>query len=596
MKKLLRLRILLFFPIILLCLTVSLFSNGGVKVDAYSMQIKALQGKHGVDVYATFESSNPVVYPVPTSIKKFQVTILNKKGHVAFSSNEKFLDLTGNELVSRIRGRFNNDTLRVLAEIKAQKKVQVQVLEEWTRVRLRPDLKVSSIQAPTAQNVNVPFNVEVFIQEIKMQTAATCDVSLYREGSLIHTTTNVAVAAGGNASVVFAGLTYSSAGVQRYSVVISNVNPGEYDSKNNKRKFSISFSNPATQVAQSNYYLQYDKEADLYDELAVTASNGQHILDNHAEDNSESFIYQTSIDNPPITTSTLDTAAFIIIRSDGSVIQNLFTNVPLTYSNADSSVYQVWDSVNNITLTTRKYSSSCYSSIERYMSNFVYYYDDHAGSSYYYSGGSRTSTFPNQDTSSFLPTSSFLNEDNVLKVSLVTTFGDYKFGGGAAINLNTTFIQANFDTSYTYWDPSLDDSVNYTLRSFVKTGSTTASGLTDVTFLPTMSQKSKAKIIAQITETDLPKEFRLNQNYPNPFNPTTSITFALPKNSFVNVKVYDMLGREVRTLLSSDMPAGNHGVQWKGDDNGGHFVSSGTYIYRITTDNFVSTKKMILMK
>jgi hypothetical protein len=582
MKKLLRLRILLSSPVILLCLTVSLFSNGREKVDPYSMQITALQGKHAVDVYATFESSNPVEYPVPASIKKFQVTILNKKGHVVFISHEKFLDLTGNQLVSRIRGRFDNDTLRVLAEIKLQKKVPRQVLEAWTRVRLRPDLKVTSIQAPTAQNVNVPFNVEVFIQEINMQTAATCDVSLYREGSLIHTTTNVAVAAGGNASVVFGGLTYSSEGVQNYCVVISNVNPGDYASKNNKRTFSITFSNPAPQVAQSSYYFQYNKEADLFDEHYVIVSNGQHILDNHAENNTESFIYQTSIDNPPITTSTPVSAAFIIIRSDSSMIQNSFADVPLSYGDADSSVYQVMDTVNSISLTIRKYSSTCYSSIERYMSNYVYYYDDHAGFSYYFSGGP--------------PTSSFLNEDNVLKVSLVTTIGDYQFGGGAAINLTTTFTQANFDTSYTYWEPSLDDSVNYSLHSFAKSGMTTASGVTDITFLPTMSQKSKAKISPQITEAGLPKEFRLNQNYPNPFNPTTSITYALPKNSFVNVTVYDMLGREVKTLLSSDMPAGNHGVQWRGDDNGGHLVSSGTYIYRITANNFVSVKKMILMK
>jgi hypothetical protein len=579
MKNLLRLRVLLSSPVILLCLTASLFSNGRGKVDPYSMQIKALQGKHAVDIYATFESSDPVKYPLPDAIRKFQVKILNRKGRVAFISNERFLDLTGNQLVSRIRGRFDNDTLRVLAEIKAQNKGPQQVLEAWTRVRLRPDLKISSIQAPDTQYVNVPFSVEVFIKEINKQTAATCDVSLYREGSLIHTTTSVAVAAGGNASVVFAGLTYSSVGVQDYSVVISNVSPGEYDSKNNKRKFSITFSNPA---AQSNYYFQYNKQADLYDEHYVTVSNGQHILDNHFEDNSESFIYQTSVDNPPITVSTPVSAAFIIIRSDNSVIQNSFADLPLSYGDADSSIYQVMDTLNNISLTIRKYGNTCYSSIERYMSNSVYYYDDHAGYSYYFSDGP--------------PTSSFLNEDNVLKVSLLTSFGDYKFGGGAVINLITTFTQENVDTSYTYWDPSLEDSVYYTLHSFAKNGMTTATGVTDVTFLPTMSQKSKAKIIAQITETGLPKEFRLNQNYPNPFNPTTDISFALPKNSFVSVRVYDILGREVKTLLSSDMAAGNHGVQWRGDDNGGHLVSSGTYIYRITADNFVSAKKMILMK
>jgi hypothetical protein len=117
-----------------------------------------------------------------------------------------------------------------------------------------------------------------------------------------------------------------------------------------------------------------------------------------------------------------------------------------------------------------------------------------------------------------------------------------------------------------------------------------------VTILPGASQRNKAKITVKRDETGLPKEFQLNQNYPNPFNPTTIITFALPKNAFVSVKVYDMLGREVKTLLSDEMSAGIHAVEWRGDDNGGTRASSGTYLYRITATDFVSTRKMILMK
>ena len=94
----------------------------------------------------------------------------------------------------------------------------------------------------------------------------------------------------------------------------------------------------------------------------------------------------------------------------------------------------------------------------------------------------------------------------------------------------------------------------------------------------------------------VPSNYVLYQNYPNPFNPSTNIKYALLQNSFVSIKVYDILGREVKTLVSSELPAGNHSIVWKGDDNNGHSVSSGTYIYRIHTDNFVQTKKMILMK
>ena len=94
----------------------------------------------------------------------------------------------------------------------------------------------------------------------------------------------------------------------------------------------------------------------------------------------------------------------------------------------------------------------------------------------------------------------------------------------------------------------------------------------------------------------IPTQFELSQNYPNPFNPTTNITYALPQNSYVSIKVYDMIGREVKTLVNTEMLAGNHNVDWNGENNSGFKVASGTYIYRITAGNFVAVKKMILIK
>lgn len=94
----------------------------------------------------------------------------------------------------------------------------------------------------------------------------------------------------------------------------------------------------------------------------------------------------------------------------------------------------------------------------------------------------------------------------------------------------------------------------------------------------------------------IPANFELAQNYPNPFNPTTSITYSIPKDNFVTIKVYDMLGREVSTLVNDYKNAGNHIVNWNGEDNSGQKVASGTYIYRITAGNFVATKKMVLLK
>lgn len=90
---------------------------------------------------------------------------------------------------------------------------------------------------------------------------------------------------------------------------------------------------------------------------------------------------------------------------------------------------------------------------------------------------------------------------------------------------------------------------------------------------------------------DLPNNFGLSQNYPNPFNPVTVIHYQLPQNSNVTLKVFDMLGREVATLVNEKKPAGSYTVSL--DASG---LSSGTYFYRLKADNFVSTKKLTIIK
>ncbi|MBU2505448.1 MAG: T9SS type A sorting domain-containing protein [Bacteroidetes bacterium] len=94
----------------------------------------------------------------------------------------------------------------------------------------------------------------------------------------------------------------------------------------------------------------------------------------------------------------------------------------------------------------------------------------------------------------------------------------------------------------------------------------------------------------------LPVEFSLFQNYPNPFNPTTIVSYALPTNSGVTLKIYDMLGKEVKTLVEGEQSAGIHNISWDGANNYGVKVSSGTYIYRIQAGEFVQAKKMLLVK
>jgi hypothetical protein len=102
--------------------------------------------------------------------------------------------------------------------------------------------------------------------------------------------------------------------------------------------------------------------------------------------------------------------------------------------------------------------------------------------------------------------------------------------------------------------------------------------------------------VTGVDEQSIPSEYALEQNYPNPFNPTTIIHFSVPVKSFVNMRIYDILGREVKLLVNKEVIAGNHSIDWKGDNNLGSKVAAGIYIYTITAGDFVSSKKMILIK
>jgi hypothetical protein len=95
---------------------------------------------------------------------------------------------------------------------------------------------------------------------------------------------------------------------------------------------------------------------------------------------------------------------------------------------------------------------------------------------------------------------------------------------------------------------------------------------------------------------EIPSEFALKQNYPNPFNPSTTIKYDLKQNADVSLVIYDLLGREVKSVVNENQPAGYKKVVWNGTNNMGHKVSSGVYIYKLIAGDFVKTRKMILMK
>ncbi len=104
--------------------------------------------------------------------------------------------------------------------------------------------------------------------------------------------------------------------------------------------------------------------------------------------------------------------------------------------------------------------------------------------------------------------------------------------------------------------------------------------------------------ISNIHQTDkaIPNEYRLLTNYPNPFNAHTTIQYQLPSSCRVKIVIYNLLGKEIITLIEKKQPAGHYRLVWDGNDRNGNPVSSGIYHYQMTSDNYSSTRKMLLLK
>ncbi len=102
--------------------------------------------------------------------------------------------------------------------------------------------------------------------------------------------------------------------------------------------------------------------------------------------------------------------------------------------------------------------------------------------------------------------------------------------------------------------------------------------------------------VREVNTPSIPTVFSLSQNYPNPFNPKTLIRFTLPKDSWVKMEVYNILGQKVRTLVDEKLTAGVKEVEWDSKDVNGFEVASGIYFYRIKADDFSDIKKMVMLK
>jgi len=159
-----------------------------------------------------------------------------------------------------------------------------------------------------------------------------------------------------------------------------------------------------------------------------------------------------------------------------------------------------------------------------------------------------------------------------LEISSTADFSDY-------LTVETV------DTAYLDTDYEIDVTVYYRLIAYDDAGN---------------SSEHSVAIDITVLWADLgiaiPDEFAIHQNYPNPFNPVTTLRYDLPEQGHVRITIYDMLGRQVKTLINQTQDAGFKSVVWNATNTYGKPVSAGIYLYQIQAGEYISTKKMVLLK
>lgn len=177
----------------------------------------------------------------------------------------------------------------------------------------------------------------------------------------------------------------------------------------------------------------------------------------------------------------------------------------------------------------------------------------------------------------------------VLRLVPTTTWGD------ASVISPKPNPSDNFSKQYTgiALDTTWDDSQIYVL-AFVSHHS---DNVQRRTVLNSIEQRL-IPVVVSVDDRDagLPARFALYENYPNPFNPSTTIRYDLPRQSQVSLKVFNILGEEVATLVNEAQPGGKYELNWNGKNRFGQQASSGVYVYRLQAGDFVQAKKMMLLK
>ena len=180
--------------------------------------------------------------------------------------------------------------------------------------------------------------------------------------------------------------------------------------------------------------------------------------------------------------------------------------------------------------------------------------------------------------------------------------GQKDIGGLIGKNDSSTVINGFWDMEISGLDSSAGGSGRTTASMKTESNFTDAGWDFTNTWLIDIAENDGYPVLkwelfgADIEPKIMPDNYVLEQNYPNPFNPSTKISYQIPSATSVKIDIYDMSGRKVKTLVDMFASAGTYSVVWNGRNDKGDTVASGIYVYRMTADDHIVTRKMVFMK
>lgn len=540
--------------------------------DAYSMEVQALKGPEMTDVYARFSTTNAEAFPIPDQLKKMQVKIKDEDDEVVFILNDDIVDVVDGVATMPVGDPGPHQMLYVQSHIKTA--TRDVILRDAAPVLFRPDLVVQALSAPDTVKVDELFDIEMIIEELNNDIGATATVSLFDGAELLVSMPDVYVPAGEQVTVVITSLGLANVGTHSFTVVISDADPAEYDDTNNTYSFSLEVI-PDVVNQQSSFSMAYENYHDYY-----YAYNNYNSCSSFSTRNGKSgdwdLLTLSAYSYGAVPEGIIDEVWWQVETEAGIQLEKSETAVaPVNISERLVS-YHIYDPDKSVIIDINVFPlDGNVQYTYRQQTGRYYSYNWIWGSWYYYTNSSNE-----VDAQEFITLRLLIQDENL------------RIGGEATVLLSSTYVNeyesdsgssgGGWGIPYCTW--SWSETTRYTLIEGDATG----------TLDPVILGKSIGR--TKSADAVLPATISLEGNYPNPFNPSTTLQFNLPEDQLVSLVVYDLLGREMTTLVNGYVAAGTHQVRWNGKTATGADIPTGIYIARMTAGGYSHSIKLVYMK